>query len=490
MGTVAAETTSIGVRAASRAWRVCTVFGALCIGAAIHLFTSLPDAAGDEVARWQFIWLVGVVVLGISPRFPWLGPVVFIAIMTTVPRYPADKSALGAFDTMMTIGAPTWVAGLSVAGWAGAVIAGAARPRRAAGTTWVMLVFIAWLGVCLAAALWRGVAWDPHVKHHPVTFVHALAMFFVASQTLRSRGAAVAVAAAFTVAVLAQWTLRSGRIEGDGDISAMSVLAMPLAVLGALVCRRAGAKRTFIFIAVSLVALLAMTENRNGAVAFVVLLVTLWFFAPRKLPALAAAAPVLIVLGVLFVNSDYFQRFKALFEQTTEANSADQRLANWQAGWRMALDHPVLGVGTGNYHRFVGGYETADAVTLRDANRGRKLDIGGDAAHNSFVNALGDAGFPGAVLYVTLFGGTLIVLRRTWRRADERGADDRGADDWRAPAARMLFATIIVYLAVGMFISRYDMAAAYLLAGWAAGLSPSAPRKDVSPDYSQTNWTG
>lgn len=93
--------------------------------------------------------------------------------------------------------------------------------------------------------------------------------------------------------------------------------------------------------------------------------------------------------------------------EITDANfSVLERLAHWQAGWRMFEDHPWLGVGIGNYavaypaYRLPHWYEPLGH------------------AHNVFINFLAETGVLGAGAFLAFWLLTPIML---WRRAHARG---------------------------------------------------------------------
>lgn len=443
----------------------------------------LPPLNATPGVGWMALWAVALVVCGAAPWRPMAGLLSFVILCYAVPRY--ELAYLG----MLRLHVLNYAAALAMTGW---IVSCMRSARHSAdgdrpverdnhrSFPWLhalMFAFVGWLVVCGFVAVLRGHPWDPHHNHHPERFGHALVVFILASQLLRSPRAAVAFCFTLGAALIARWII-SADVKLEGDVSALSVMAMPLMFLGFQACgekeassappdsaQRRGEgnasgvillRLAFTGMLIALVVLLSLTRNRNAAVAFAVMLPALWIASLKKGRALAAGLPVVLLIGSLFVGSAYFERFRALITGSNDANSAKHRLIIWNAAWKMALANPVMGVGTGNFHNVVGRYGSASATTGKTG-----LEDDEYAAHNSVIHVLGETGFPGGALYIAIFGGAVIAAG-----AAARG---RGAA-WPGPAGRMLFVALCVYLSIGLFISRHDMSLGYLLAGWAAGL--------------------
>jgi O-antigen ligase len=99
--------------------------------------------------------------------------------------------------------------------------------------------------------------------------------------------------------------------------------------------------------------------------------------------------------------------------QVTDENFAVvERMAQLQAGWRMFVARPLVGVGPGNYNAAYSDF----AVAPWYASRGH--------AHNYYLHMAAEAGAPGALAYLALLAGlsyqSLAALRRangTFRRS-------------------------------------------------------------------------
>jgi O-antigen ligase len=206
--------------------------------------------------------------------------------------------------------------------------------------------------------------------------------------------------------------------------------------------------------AVAMVGALALTQNRAAAVAAVAVVVgLLWQLRRAGLGKWLAALVVVAILGLLTVPSSYVDRFRAVLDPAQahptanlDRGTANERLALWSAGWQMANDQPMVGVGPGNYPATLDIYLPG---------------MGLMAAHSNYVQMLAEVGFVGLGLYLAFFGGALLMLDRVRRT---------GPNQWQCRSAQMLQLALIAYLAGGIFNSRHDFVLAYVLAGWALAL--------------------
>lgn len=136
-------------------------------------------------------------------------------------------------------------------------------------------------------------------------------------------------------------------------------------------------------------AALYFTGSRGGLIAYGgMLLVSLWFLKPRRVAVrrvlLAAALSVAVVLSLQRESAG-----GARLQEVDEFTSAS-RLALWGAAGAMFVQHPVLGVGYGNYRSLYGDYIPGAAPDQLDA-------------HNLYLQFLSETGVIGfAVFFVII----------------------------------------------------------------------------------------
>ena len=144
-----------------------------------------------------------------------------------------------------------------------------------------------------------------------------------------------------------------------------------------------------------------------------------WSARTRRFVAPTATALVLVgLLGILGalppalatrVTSvvDNFGIFDArLVPPTPENFGVVERMAHWQAGWEMFLDHPWLGVGPGNY----------PAVYDRYYISGWAEALG--HAHNYYLNMAAEAGLAGLIVLLLFLCFAFRAILRLVSQAD------------------------------------------------------------------------
>ncbi|GAC1642987.1 MAG: O-antigen ligase family protein [Herpetosiphon sp.] len=146
---------------------------------------------------------------------------------------------------------------------------------------------------------------------------------------------------------------------------------------------------------------MALLAGRRSALAasgalVLVLMVTL-------LGAFSVLPPV--VGGRLTSITDNVRVFDAARETVTPENFAVvERMAQWQAGWRMWQQRPWIGIGPGSYSN-----------AYRDYYVGRWVESQGHA-HNYYIHTLAESGIPGLLFYLllmaTMFGIGVRLRRR------------------------------------------------------------------------------
>jgi O-antigen ligase len=160
----------------------------------------------------------------------------------------------------------------------------------------------------------------------------------------------------------------------------------------------------------------------------------------------AALGVVLAVSGLLPAavldrvaqTIEYFGLFDVRTVQVTSENFAVvERMAHWQAGWYMFLDHPWLGVGAGNYAEayatyFVGPWPEA---------------LG--HAHNFYLNLLAELGIMGGALLV-------LILFLAFARLGSAllATEDQSRGFWRALLAGCV-GGLVVFSVHNMFDSLF-----------------------------------
>jgi len=159
--------------------------------------------------------------------------------------------------------------------------------------------------------------------------------------------------------------------------------------------------------------------------------------------------------SVTLMDSGFVERMGTLEGGQREKDaSAQDRIASWKAGLRMAQDHP-LGVGPGNFAAHMGHY--------LEGHHGRDT-------HNTYIRCLAELGVPGFALFVGLIVNAFLVVSHAIRSSEFLA--DGAAIEWYGFGLRI---SMIVYLVNVIFIS-----AIYLETMWWLILLPAALERVVA----------
>jgi len=161
-------------------------------------------------------------------------------------------------------------------------------------------------------------------------------------------------------------------------------------------------------IAVSL--LLSQTRSAwlSGISIFIVSLLLVLIFVPslRKrwmLSSLAAIAVAVVVISLLIFSNKESELAKSVTERaasltvTTRPQSAadvntSERLKMWKKTLSMIKDHPLMGVGSGNWKVVIPSYGLANTGYAQGG-------VAPDRVHNTYLQIASETGVPGAIFY-------------------------------------------------------------------------------------------
>jgi len=158
------------------------------------------------------------------------------------------------------------------------------------------------------------------------------------------------------------------------------------------------------------------------------------FVAPALYLGFAFVALVMTILDILQ---------KAPWSSILYKESVSNRGDMWRAGWRMTVDHPIVGVGFDNYGDWYRRYRDSEAITARG------VDTISNAAHNVFLDISTSGGFPLLIAYVGILVLTLRAAIRILKRSNTFDAPIAGViGAWVAYLAQSLISINQIGLAV------------------------------------------
>ncbi|HJW75835.1 MAG TPA: O-antigen ligase family protein [Thermoleophilia bacterium] len=205
--------------------------------------------------------------------------------------------------------------------------------------------------------------------------------------------------------------------HNSNNLGAYLAICMPFLLVGFSLTRRLGLKALAVLgLALGAYALVH-TGSRAALVAigFEMLLTVVVVFARgwvrhRRTGAIVA---VILLAGLAFLafnssQSRLLSRFQLVnLGEQVEAGSGSggTRVALLRAGWQVALDYDLAGVGPGNAENLVG---------QQPDRPGEQTNL-----HNWWMEVFVDGGLPGFIFYCLFFAGLLVTLWRIGRDSED-----------------------------------------------------------------------
>lgn len=211
------------------------------------------------------------------------------------------------------------------------------------------------------------------------------------------------------------------------------------------------------------------TYSRGGLITLAVVSAALFLKSRGRI----VVAVVLLALGLTayhFMPTQWTERMDTI-QHAGQVNSAQTRIQSWEFAANVALHRPLLGGG-------FNVYESA-AMWQKYAPKGAVQR----AVHSIYFRVLGEHGFPGLALFVTLLFVSWRTCSKTLRRT--RGSPEH---KWAYDLASMLQVSLLAFIVAGSAstssyfdLSYQLMAMCTLLAGMvperSTALSPASDKR-------------
>ena len=217
------------------------------------------------------------------------------------------------------------------------------------------------------------------------------------------------------------------------------------------------------------------TQARTGLICLGILCVLYLRTAKRRvlIVSLMAAAAM---IAIPFLPASYTKRMGTI-ENNQSDQSASTRIAVWKWTLGYVRDHP-FGGGFEAYMSNTLRFETVHTVTTGSTTTVERQVIqdGGRAFHSSYFEMLGEQGFPGFGLWLTLQLSGIVqmeLLRRRWRK--RTGTDEQ----WQAPLAVSLQLAHVIYMFGSLFVGIAFQPFVLMLIGVQCGLWSYLKRTDT-----------
>jgi O-antigen ligase len=335
-------------------------------------------------------------------------------------------------------------------------------------TTRLLFAYAAWLAITVPFALWPGIAFATVGHVLPVVAMYMAIVICRPSWQNLDRlqlGVVIALAAFAAGSLLRGQEVVSGRLRPLGDTYDPNDMAAAMAVgvmlASGSVNRTRGVPRLIAAAAALLLVIAIMKSgSRGGVLALGVggVVFVIGQRGGRRLIYLGAL--VFGGLGAWQMASPVSrERLATLLSLQSDYNVSEKtgRLAVWRRGATYVADHPILGVGAGNF-------EVAEGAWLElNGERGKW-----SAPHNAYLQAFADLGIVGGVLFLSLIGVTASRAARLWRPPTSANTASIHRPELLAALLAFCVAALFLSLAYsGMLVALVGLTA--LASGAAAG---------------------
>jgi len=189
---------------------------------------------------------------------------------------------------------------------------------------------------------------------------------------------------------------------GPNELSGLLVALLPYLIALFKVVKNLFCRILFVAVGVLSLIVIVLAGSRIALISLILVGMVHVFTARRKVLSLAALAVLAIVVWRL-MPPVFQQRYltTATYAEGGQLDDSNQlRLRIWNAGWRMFLDHPLLGVGFGQF-------PTAYGSKYSGVAHGAWMN-----PHNLFLQVLCETGVMGVVFFGMFIWRIFQVNRR------------------------------------------------------------------------------
>jgi len=331
---------------------------------------------------------------------------------------------------------------------------------------YTMLLFWLMLFITCIFSVWPGQSWPKFIEMTKIMLIAVLTGSMVNTRD-RFRWLALTIAASFGFFALKGaiqgafmgYQLRGpsfSMIADNNDFALALNMVIPFFLYLGINEASKWRKYLFYYLFISAIVTVIFTYSRGGFVGLCVIILLLVLKSQRKVLGLVSLG-IGLLLFVNFAPATYKERIETIKNYKAD-ESAMARIYSWQAGWNMAVNNPLTGVGFRNYVMVYPTYHWSRPYV----------------AHNSYIQLMAENGFISLFLFLLLL---FFCLKRL--RSLRKAVPLHEKTKWFHNYSHMLEVGFYGYIVSGFFLSRADFDLMYQFAGMAVALSNIVLKEDL-----------
>jgi len=196
----------------------------------------------------------------------------------------------------------------------------------------------------------------------------------------------------------------SGFMGDENDFALVMNMAIPFAYFMFLETNSTKKKLLYLTACCIFIAANVASLSRGGFVGLIPVILYCWYKTPKKFLFTIIVA---IMISVLYFSASpkYWEEVRSIKEENIQKGTGEGRWYTWKLSWKMFLDHPIMGVGQGNWPWNVGRYQPEEDLRYRRSESGR-------AVHSLYFTLIPELGLIGIIL----FSGMLYFSHKDMRQ--------------------------------------------------------------------------
>ena len=252
-----------------------------------------------------------------------------------------------------------------------------------------------------------------------------------------------------------------GFLADENDFCMALNMVFPFAVYSIFTANSKRKKIYYLFISGLFLVANVTTLSRGGFLGLASVMLYIALRTKKKI-AITSIFAILALVAMLFAPATYWDEVNSIFgEGHNPYGTGAQRIYHWKLGWQMFLDHPILGVGQGNYPWNVVGVETEMGLQWHERS------LGGRAAHSFYFTLIPELGLVGIILYFFMIIYILKDIKYIKKLSAQRTDIFKPDELKRHMNMALSFeASLIGFLVSSIFISTLYYPSLYILCGF------------------------